>query len=172
MADWIDTDGQPGFPNGAEDSVYTGEYPPHFAANMPITRVSEILYLPGFGAERYAKVKPYLSALPFGTTLNVCTASGPVLDSLLEGQVQFSLNPNYLAEQRRSVGCFPTLNDMKGAMGQAAFDKVRTSLAETTSYFGATVWVTIGTTEFTLYSLLARGGTGPVRPVLRSFGTE
>jgi general secretion pathway protein K len=172
IADWIDEDVQPGFPNGAEDSVYTSENPPHLAANMPITRVSEIMYMVGFGPERYAKLKPFVTALPLGTPLNVCTASGPVLDSLLEGQQQFSLNPKYLAEQRKSTGCFPTLNDMKGAMGQAAFDKVRTSLAETTSYFGATVWVTIGTTEFTLYSLLARGGTGPVRPILRSFGSE
>jgi hypothetical protein len=107
-----------------------------------------------------------------GTTLNVCTASGPVLDSLLAGQQQFSLNPAYLTEQRKNIGCFPTLNDMKGAMGQAEFDKARTGLSETTSFFGATVWVTIGTTEFTLYSLLARAGTGPVRPVLRSFGSE
>jgi hypothetical protein len=34
------------------------------------------------------------------------------------------------------------------------------------------VWVTIGTTQFTLYSLLARGGNGLVRPALRSFGSE
>jgi general secretion pathway protein K len=172
IADWIDIDVQPGFPNGAEDSVYTSESPPHLTANMPITRASEILYLTGFGADRYAKLKPYITALPVGTTLNVCTASGPVLDSLLAGQQQFSLNPDYLTEQRKNVGCFPTLNDMRGAMGQAEFDKVRTGLSESTSYFGATVWVTIGTTEFTLYSLLARAGTGPVSPVLRSFGSE
>ena len=42
---------------------------------------------------------------------------------------------------------------------------------QTSSYFRSTIWVTIGTTQFTLYSLLARGGTGPVRPILRSFGT-
>ncbi len=46
MADWIDEDTQPGFPDGAEDSVYTGQGPPHLAANMPITRASELLSLP------------------------------------------------------------------------------------------------------------------------------
>ena len=46
MADWIDADTQPGFPDGAEDSVYTGLDPPHLAANMPITRASEIMMLP------------------------------------------------------------------------------------------------------------------------------
>jgi len=172
MADWIDQNSDPGFPNGAEDSVYLAQDPPHLTANIPITRTSELLNLPGFGAQRYAKLKPYVSALPVGTPLNVCTAPGVVLDSLLENQRQFSLDPNYLVQQRKAVGCFPTLADLNSTMGGTAFDQIKNSLAETTSYFGATIWVTIGTTEFTLYSLLARGGTGPVRPILRSFGNE
>jgi len=171
MADWIDEDVDPGFPNGAEDTVYTGQNPPHVAANMPITRISEIMILPGFTADRFAKLKPYIAALPVGTKINVCTAPGIVLDSLSEAERQFSLNAAYLTEQRKNLGCFPKLTDLQGTLGQAAYDKVKNSLAESSSYFGATVWVTIGTTEFTLYSLLARGGTGPVRPVLRSFGT-
>jgi hypothetical protein len=101
----------------------------------------------------------------------VCTAPGIVLDSLSATERQFSLNPAYLTEQRKNLGCFPKLTDLQGALGQADYDKVKKSLAESSSYFGATVWVTIGTTEFTLYSLLARGAGGPVRPILRSFGT-
>ncbi len=132
MADWIDQDTQPGFPDGAEDTIYTGMNPPHLAANMPVTRVSELLVLPGFGAERYARLKPFVSALPVGTALNVCTAPGVVLDALSEED----------------------------------------SLTESSAYFRATVWVTIGTTQFTLYSLLARGGAGTIRPALRSFGSE
>jgi general secretion pathway protein K len=171
IADWIDSDTDPGFPNGAEDSVYTGQAPPHLAANMPITRTSEIMVVPGFTADRYAKLKPFIAALPVGTKINVCTAPGIVLDSLSTTERQFSLNPAYLTEQRKNLGCFPKLTDLQGALGQADYDKVKKSLAESSSYFGATVWVTIGTTEFTLYSLLARGGGGPVRPILRSFGT-
>src|SRR5690606_36699459 len=72
MADWIDEDTQPGFPDGAEDSVYTGQNPAHLAANMPVTRASEIMVLPGFGAERYARLRPYVTALPVGVPLNVC----------------------------------------------------------------------------------------------------
>ncbi|NJD31933.1 MAG: hypothetical protein FIB04_08610 [Gammaproteobacteria bacterium] len=171
MADWIDQDAQPGFPDGAEDSVYTGQNPPYLAANMPITRASEIMALPGFGAARYAKLKPYITALPVGTPLNVCTASGIVLDSLSENTHEFGLNPQDLAN-RRKEGCFPTLQDLRGSLGEANFSKLQDSLTESSKFFGATVWVTIGTTDFTLYSLLARGGNGPVRPYLRSFGTE
>ena len=171
MADWIDLDTQPGFPDGAEDNVYLGQAPPYLAANMPITRASEIMALPGFGPERWAKLKPYVAALPVGTTLNVCTAPGVVLDSLSEGVVEFGRSPEELAK-RRGDGCFPSLNDLRGALGDTDYDKLKDGLSESSSYFGATVWVTIGTTDFTLYSLLVRGQGGLVRPQLRSFGTE
>jgi len=171
MADWIDQDTQPGFPDGAEDTVYTGMDPPHLAANMPVTRVSELLVLPGFGPERFAKLKPFVSALPVGTPLNVCTAPGVVLDALSEDTREFSLNPDDLGNRRKNA-CFPTLEDLRGSLGDAAYTELKNSLTESSAYFRATVWVTIGTTQFTLYSLLARGGAGSVRPALRSFGSE
>ena len=171
MADWIDEDTQPGFPDGAEDSVYTGQNPPYLAANMPITRASELLSLPGFGPERYAKLKPYVTALPVGTRLNVCTASGVVLDALIENVHEFGLSPEDLAK-RREGGCFPTVADLRGSFGDEEYDKVKDAIGESSNFFGATVWVTIGTTDFTLYSLLVRGQGGLVRPQLRSFGTE
>jgi general secretion pathway protein K len=171
IADWIDADVNPGFPDGAEDSTYTGMDPPHLAGNQPVTRASELMVLPEFGIERFRRLQPYVTALPVGTKLNVCTASGVVLDSLFDGQRQFSLNAEDLVARRKEA-CFPTLEDIRGTLGQAEYDEIQESLAESSSYFRATVWVSIGTTQFTLYSLLARGGTGTIRPVLRSFGAE
>jgi general secretion pathway protein K len=126
--------------------------------------------LPGFGAERYAKLRPYVTALPVGTKLNVCTAPGVVVDALSESSREFSLSPEDLT-RRREGGCFPTLADLRGSLGQSAYDAVKDSLSESSSYFGSTVWVTIGTTDFTLYSLLVRNTGGLVRPQLRSIGT-
>jgi len=170
MADWIDQDAQPGFPDGAEDSVYTGLTPPHLTANMPITRSSELLVMPGFGPDRYRQLSPYVTALPVGTALNVCTAPGVVLDALSSESREFSLNPDDLV-RRREGACFPTLQDLRGALGDAAFTELQDSLTESSGFFRASVWVTIGTTQFTLYSLLARG-SGGIRPILRSFGSE
>jgi general secretion pathway protein K len=171
IADWVDIDAQPGFPDGAEDSVYTSLTPPHRAANMTITRASELMVLNGFGAERYAKLAPYVTALPVGTPLNVCTAPGIVLDALIEDVREFGLNPEDLAK-RRADTCFPNLNELNGALGDEKFNEVKNSLTESSNYFRASVWVTIGTTQFTLYSLLARADQGPVRTILRSFGSE
>ena len=164
-------DTQPAFPDGAEDSVYTSLTPPHRAANMPITRASELMVLNGFGAERYAKLSPFVTALPGGTKLNVCTAPGIVLDSLIDGVREFGLNPEDLAKRRAEV-CFPNLRELQGALGDEEYNKVKDSLTESSNYFRANVWVTIGTTQFTLYSLLVRGSQGPVRTILRSFGSE
>ena len=172
IADWVDIDAQPGFPDGAEDSVYTSLTPPHRAANMTITRVSELMVLNGFGPERYATLAPHLTALPVGTKINVCTASGEVLDSFKENEREFSLNREDLAK-RRAERCFPDLKDMEGWIANAEeWNEKKELLTESSNYFRANVWVTIGTTQFTLYSLLARDAQGPVRTILRSFGSE
>jgi len=168
IADWIDEDQQSGFPEGAEDSVYMGQDPPHLAANMPITRASELMTLPNFGVERYRKIAPYVTALPVGTKLNVCTAPGIVLDSLSETERNFSLmNAKDMAD-RRKEGCYPGISGLPAITDT----EIRNSLSEETSWFRATIWVTIGTTQFTMYSLLNRGQGNLVRPVLRSFGAE
>ena len=155
-----------------ERAIATGERQSYdLAANMPITRVSELMVLPGFGVERFRKLQPFISALPVDAKLNVCTAPGEVIDSLSTERNFGEMDPEVLATRRKDA-CFPTLEDVKSSMPAADYNLVKDNLADKSSYVRATVWVTIGTTQFTLYSLLARGGTGPVRPVLRSFGAE
>ena len=87
IADWIDSDIDAGMPDGAEDPVYTGLTPAYRTANMPITRSSELLALSGFGLERYQRLEPYVTALPIGTPVNVCTAHPVVLDAIRGGQI-------------------------------------------------------------------------------------
>lgn len=171
IADWVDQDTQPGFPNGAEDSVYTSQVHPHLAANAPITRISEIMVLPEFGRERFEQLKPFITALPVGTPINVCTAPGIVLDALSKDTREFGLNPEDLAN-RRSDACFPTLEEFRGAVGDQEWEDIKDSVTESSSYFGSSIWVTIGTTQFSMYSLLVRSSNGPVRSYLRSFGSE
>ncbi|HWK73521.1 MAG TPA: type II secretion system minor pseudopilin GspK, partial [Povalibacter sp.] len=52
IVDWMDTDIEPGFPDGAEDNVYTSLSPAYRPPNMRITRSSELLALADFGLER------------------------------------------------------------------------------------------------------------------------
>lgn len=171
IADWIDADIDPQFPDGAEDSMYTGLTPPYRTANMPITRTSELLAIADFGLERYRKLEPYVAALPVGTAINLCTASPQVLDALTAKQRQYTLAVQSTA-QTRQQRCFPTIADL-----QAQLDpKEKTELidgnvvAQTSSYFRLSTVVTLGTTQLTMYSLLYRQNT-LVRPIQRSIGT-
>jgi general secretion pathway protein K len=172
IADWIDSDGDAGFPDGAEDSVYTSLAPAYRTAEMPITRVSELLALSEFGLERYRKLEPFITALPVGTPINVCTAPPEVLDSLIPGQQQFTLDRDSTADLRKER-CHPDLNAFKSQHPDIVTELINDDvIGDKSSYFRSTVWVTIGTTQFTLYSLLYRTDrTNLVRPILRSFGT-
>ena len=87
LVDWIDPDSQPE-PQGGEDTMYLNCRPPR-PPNTFVTHTSELLALPGFGAENYAKLAPYVTALPVDQKVNTCTANGQVLDAV-EGMHQQS----------------------------------------------------------------------------------
>jgi general secretion pathway protein K len=170
--DWIDADDQPSGPDGAEDAIYTAQDPPYRTGNWPMTSTSELLSLAGFGLDRYRRLAPYVTALPTATaTVNVCTAPALVLESLapnLNGE--YSGNPQLLVTGRKT-GCFPDKAAFNNILGSAVATKLQDRISESTQYFRLTTRVTLGTTEFTLYSLLLRGNGGKVTPLLRSFGT-
>ena len=173
IADWIDSDVQPNFPDGAEDPTYTGLTPPYRTANMPLTRASELLAIAGFGLDRYRKLEPFVTALPLGTPINLCTAPVELLDALVAGRRQFTLARDNTTETRKQR-CFPTKQDYESGLSANEKQELVTGkvIDQTSSYFRSTIWVTIGTTQFTLYSLLYRSGNnGLVRPILRSHGT-
>jgi len=171
LTDWIDRDIEPGFPDGAEDSSYLGQSPPYRTPNMPVTTVTELLALPGMTRDIYQQLLPYITALPPGTTVNICTAAGRVLDAMTPGRQEFSLDEQMLARRRES-GCFPTLPEFKATMTEEQFQRIANRLSDNTRYFRLRSWITIGTTHFTLYSLIHRDPGGQIRPILRTFGTD
>jgi general secretion pathway protein K len=171
LADWIDADNQPNSPDGAEDSVYLGQTPPYRAANMPVTSISELLALPGFGRDRYNRLAPYIAALPPGNSINICTASGVLLDAL-SGKSEYSTDASILATGRKNNGCFPSMAVFTASLAGQAQAQLAGRIGTTSSYFRLRAVITIGTARFTLYSLLYRDLSGQIRPILRTFGTE
>ena len=172
ITDWIDSDTQPTFPDGAEDASYQGQSPAYRAPNIPITSISELLALPGFGRANFQKLLPYVAALPREAGINICTASGYVLDAMTPAQQSFSLDESSL-KKRREKGCFPTMPEFQATMSAAQWQQVQVGrLVDNSHYFRLRSYVTIGTTRLTLYSLIHRDSGGQIRPILRSFGTE
>src|SRR6202034_1048924 len=167
LADWIDADNTPNTPDGAAGSVYLTQTPPYRAANLPITSISELLALPGFGRDRYDRLKPYITALPPGNSINVCTAPGVVLDAL-SGKNEYSTDASVLVNARKEKGCFPTLAVFTaGASGQGA-TPLSGRINSLSSYFRLRSVITIGTARFTLYSLLYLDPSGQIRPIIRT----
>jgi general secretion pathway protein K len=168
--DWIDADDQPGEPDGAEDSVYTAQTPPYRTGNWPMMSPSELMNMPGFGADRYRKIAPFVTALPTATAkINICTAPAAVLQSFAE-DVGSDYTPELLANERKS-GCFPDKQTFANVLGPKVAASVANWYTDSSVYFRLTTRVTLGTTEFTLYSLLYRTAGGKVTPLLRTFGT-
>lgn len=170
LADWLDSDTVPGYPDGAEDGVYLSQVPPYRAANGPITSTTEMLALPGMTLEEFARIRPYVAALPVGTRINLCTAKAPLLAALVQGGTDFG-DAELLARNRRD-GCFPTLADLQATLDPAQYQSLLPAISESSNWFRAITAVRIGTSELTLYSLIERNSAGGSRTVLRSTGTE
>ncbi len=164
-ADWIDSDLEASFPDGAEDSIYTGILPPYRSANQSLTSVSELAALEGMDRQTFNTLRPHITALPGRTNINVNTASAAVLQSLDEKMS--AADVERLLAERESAG----FADIQTAFSSLVTPDVLNTLEETTNYFQLKVVVRIDTVRVTLYSVLQRGPQGSVTPILRSFGT-
>ncbi len=114
LVDWIDQDAVPSIPDGAEDSTYLGQSPPYLTANRYITSTTELMALPGFDRQHYNLIAPFITALPQGTRVNICTAPGTVLDAYIgAGHQEYggSASDNLTKNRANAGGCFPNLQD-------------------------------------------------------------
>jgi general secretion pathway protein K len=176
ILDWIDRDTNPQT-EGAEDSLYLGQNPPYLAANQYITSTSELLALPGFGRDNYEKLAPYITALPPGTTLNLCTAKDKVLDAFNVGSLTWSSNQGQALQKNRAdaPGCFPTktIDYQPTFSDQAKYTAAAGMFGSSSHYFRLSSLVTIGTAEFNLYSLLYMDNQGYfIHPIQRTFSPD
>jgi general secretion pathway protein K len=164
-ADWIDNDIDASFPDGAEDSIYTGMIPPYRAANQALSSVSELAALDGMDKLTFNALEPHITALPGRTNVNVNTATPAVLQSLGENMAVADVE-SLIAE--RETGGFA---DVQNAFSSLVTPEILPSLEDSTQYFQLKVVVRIDTVRITLVSVLQRGPRGDVTPILRSLGS-
>ena len=164
-ADWLDANLDASFPDGAEDSIYTGMTPPYRSANQSLTSISELAALEGMDKPTFDALAPHITALPGRTAINANTATPAVLQSLDESISTTDVEA-LLAE--REEGGF---TDIPTAFSSLVSPDVLNSLDEATNYFQLRVVVRVDTVRVTMYSVLLRGPRGDVTPILRSFRT-
>ncbi len=80
LLDWLDADSQPR-PSGAEDGLYLGRG--YRARNGRIQALAELSRVAGYTPEVLQRLRPHVAALPPGRTLNVNTATAPVLQAVI-----------------------------------------------------------------------------------------
>jgi general secretion pathway protein K len=166
VSDWLDPDSNLRFPSGGEDVTYAGADPPYRAANSMITSPSELMAVSGFNREIYAKLAPYVTALPIGTKLNVNTASAIVLASL-DPNLDISAGEG-LVEQRAD-GAFV---DIDKTFEKLVDPKVLREIDGVSQHFLLTATVTLGTNQLTMRAVLQRDASGVTRALFRSLGVE
>lgn len=160
VADWVSPGNIPR-PLGAKDDFYSRLQPPYRTANQPITSISELQMIKGITPEVYAKLQPYVTALPSGTPINLNTASAPVIQSL-------AVPPN------RIDGADIVAQRGTAAFNSSALPAALNGLQNTSmdsGYFLLTASVDIGTTRVTMYSLLYRDSSGFTHAIQRTLGT-
>ena len=166
VLDWLDPDSVVRFPNGGEDSTYATADPPYRTANTSITTPSELMAVNGFDRQTYAKLAPYVTALPSGTKLNVNTASDVVLASL-SNMIDLSTAKS-LVETRGNK----EFVDINGTFQNLVERDMLKRIDGVTEHFLLTATVTLGTNQMTLRSVLQRDRSGLTRALFRSLGVE
>ena len=82
IEDWMSTDSSP------SDAWYASQAVAYRRGQRIFSHVSELRLVKGFDGDTYAKILPYVSALPVNTPINVNTASVPVLMTMVEGMTE------------------------------------------------------------------------------------
>lgn len=164
-ADWIDTDLDASFPDGAEDSIYTALLPPYRAANQTLTSVSELAALEGMDKQTFDILEDHITALPGRVNVNVNTATPAVLQSLDENMTVADVESLILERESGGFG------EIETSFSSLVTPDVLNRLEDSSQYFQLKVIVRIDTVRLTMFSVLQRGPRGDVTPILRSFGT-
>lgn len=161
IVDWEDPNDQITGPGGAESGYYASLDPPYAPAHAPFVSVTSLRLIKGVTPSVYARLTPYVSALPAKTALNINTAPAMVISAVVP---DYSLSrARALVAQRGKQG-FPSVSAFQ------ALTQRRTAFPLTlkSSYFLLAVTTTIGSTQLSLYSVLYRNAQGAVQAIVRS----
>ncbi len=156
LMDWIDDDFDVRYPDGAEE-----HYDTYRVANRPIVDVSELLLVKNVKTELYDSLRPYITALPTTTDINVNTMSEAIYLSLGN-----NLDAKIFSEERDNEE-FSSIQDFTTRL---QFPHDTTGLSVTTEYFHAYGQVTQGSLVLNLDSLLHRDQSGNTSVKKRTLG--
>jgi len=168
VRDWIDSDSEPSYPDGAEDNYYLGLTPAYRSANTPLASVSELRLIRGIETEHYTALAPHVTALPeSNTALNINTATVDQLMTLGDDLVRSEIEA--LVEQRNE-NAFATVTQFLQDNAFAGREIKADALDVASHYFMIQSQTEIGRSRLIHQSLVQRSGKGVVKVLRRSQG--
>lgn len=162
IADWQDPDDKIRSPGGAESGFYASLNPLYAPANRPFKSVTSLRLVRGITPEIYARLAPYVTALPVATPININTAPAPVIAAIVPG---ISLERAREIVTKRSQDGYASVEAFKSTLQR----KVEFPLTLDSSFFLLSVTTSIGNTRLSLYSVIYRNQSGATRTLTRSF---
>ncbi len=136
LQDWMDSDGETSSTGGAEDDFYLSLRSPYRAANAMLSHVDELRLVRGFSPDVIEKLRPFVTALPEFSAINVNTAPREVLAAL---QQTYSDSDLDAVTSRRERLPFRDLADFRGTLKKSSFDTREGLLTTASQYFQANV---------------------------------
>lgn len=176
LSDWIDSDSYPQ-PEGAEDSSYAGGDTPYKTANTMIADPSELRAVAGVTPELYARIRPWICALPATdlSPININTltpAQAPLLAMLVPGKLSpdsaRALIAARPAEGYESAYAFWKNSSLAGI---APGGDVEAQTGVRTRWFALKLHVQLGDSEIDETALID-ASTLPAKLVRRSWGEQ
>ncbi|MGH8127982.1 MAG: type II secretion system minor pseudopilin GspK [Gammaproteobacteria bacterium] len=161
IVDWEDPDDDVTNPGGAESGYYASLDPAYAPTNGPFVSITSLRLVKGITPAIYARLAPYVSALPTATALNINTAPAMVLAAVVP---DFSLDKAKTLAAQRGKNGFQSIADFQNQVQR----KISFPLTLQSSYFLLTVITTIGSTQLSLYSVLYRNTQDQVQTIARS----
>jgi general secretion pathway protein K len=137
-----------GLPDALADS--------YVAAGRPLIDPAELALIPGFDAAARARLRPFVTALPRFTAVNVNTASPEVLAAVIEG-LDLDAARELVAQRGRAY--FRNRSEFLAQLPSGAVAGGN-DLATSSDFFQASVRVTIGAAQARGSALLQRGSSG------------
>jgi len=171
IVEWMNA---PNAGSANSDAFYLGQAVPYRTAQRPFLHVSELRLIKGIDGEIFARLAPHVAALPPGTTINVNTASVPVL---------MTLGQNVTAEMAQAIWqqghAHFTPTDLRNGLKSVApgLGPIENPgcFGVKSSYFVARGQITLDDLPFEFQSLIERrvgGVNGGVHVLQRSRATD
>jgi general secretion pathway protein K len=168
ISDWMSND------SSQTDAFYASQAVPYRRAQRLFSHVSELRLVKGFDGDTYEKISPYVSALPPNTTINVNTASVPVLMTMTDGLTEQAA----AAVWRQGHANYESINEVQSLLPPPVDLQFGNLYSVQSKYFLARCDVTLDGLTFAFYSLIERApsgspsSNGPIHVLLRNRGGD